>query len=674
MRYRQIHLDFHTSGAIPDIGGRFDAADFARTFAEARVDAVNLFAKCHHGWSYHPTEVGRTHPHLSFDLLRAQLDALQEAGIRTPIYVSAVWDELSAREHPEWRIVSPDYTRPVQHGNELEAGWKFLDLSSPYLEHLCAQVEEVVARFPSLDGLWMDICFQKPSVSVWAQAGMEAEGLDWTDPEHRERFAEATTMRFFERIGAIATRAGVPVFYNTGHIRRGRADVYHRHFSHIEIEPLPTSSWGYEHFPVSARYVEPLGLDYLGMTGKFHHMWGEVGGYKKPEALVYECGAMLAQGARCSIGDHLHPTGATDRSTYAGVREAFAHVEAREPWARDSSNRAEIGLLSVEATGRPRYADIPAHHQPSDDGAVRLLLENRFTFDVLDADGDFAAYRLLILPDAIALDPALKARVDDYLAGGGRLLASGASGLVDGRFAFDVGAEWHGRSPHARGDFALPREELRAGFVDDPLFMYGPSERITVTDGESLGDVHEPYFDRSGHRFSGHLHTPSRPEPSGYAFGVEKGPVTWLAHPVFSLYHRVGAVAMVEIVGRTIERALGRAPMLRTSLPTAGRATLRRQAGRDVLHLLHATPVQRGTLRGDAVQPIQDIVTLHDIDCDIECEGTTAVRLVPENETLAFERKGDRVRFTVPTLHGHRMVELERGQAASEAPTDRATD
>ena len=64
MRYRQIHLDFHTSERIPGIGSRFDARDFARTLADASVDSVTVFSKCHHGWSYHPTTVGKQHPHL----------------------------------------------------------------------------------------------------------------------------------------------------------------------------------------------------------------------------------------------------------------------------------------------------------------------------------------------------------------------------------------------------------------------------------------------------------------------------------------------------------------------------------------------------------------------------------------------------------------------------------
>ena len=70
MRYRQIHLDFHTSERIPGIGSRFDPESFGRTFAEANVDSVTIFAKCHHGWSYHPTKVGKQHPNLDFDLTR----------------------------------------------------------------------------------------------------------------------------------------------------------------------------------------------------------------------------------------------------------------------------------------------------------------------------------------------------------------------------------------------------------------------------------------------------------------------------------------------------------------------------------------------------------------------------------------------------------------------------
>ena len=166
MRYRQIHLDFHTSEHIPGIGSRFDPDDFGDTFAQADVDSVTVFSKCHHGWSYHPTKVGKTHPHLDFDLLRAQLKSLHARNINAPIYVSAGWDELSARENPGWRVVSPEGALIRQRGEPLGPGWAFLDFNSPYLDYLCRQIEEVTEMFPEGNGIFVDICASLVSVST----------------------------------------------------------------------------------------------------------------------------------------------------------------------------------------------------------------------------------------------------------------------------------------------------------------------------------------------------------------------------------------------------------------------------------------------------------------------------------------------------------------------------
>ena len=75
LRFRQVHLDFHTSPAIPGIGLAFDKDEWQATLKAGHVNSITLFAKCHHGWHYHFTEKGRLHPKLSFDLLRAQFDA-----------------------------------------------------------------------------------------------------------------------------------------------------------------------------------------------------------------------------------------------------------------------------------------------------------------------------------------------------------------------------------------------------------------------------------------------------------------------------------------------------------------------------------------------------------------------------------------------------------------------
>jgi hypothetical protein len=665
MRFRQVHLDFHTSGRIPGVGSRFDGKAFGQAFKDAHVDSVNIFSKCHHGYSYHPTEVGEMHPGLDFDLLRAEIDALHAHNIKTPIYLTATWDELAADTHPEWRTVAPDGTLPRFMAEPNGAGWAMLDFSTPYLDYLSRQVEEVLARYPDGDGIWMDICWQIPSVSASAKRQMEEQGLDWTDAEHRDRFTAQVTENFFERISGIVRRHDpkLPLFFNSGHIRRGMREHYRKYYSHLELESLPTAGWGYDHFPLSARYVDPQGVDFIGMTGKFHYHWGEVGGYKKPEALVYECGAMLAQGAHCSIGDHLHPTGAIDQSTMRVIAPAYEWVAEREAWAVDTVNRAQVALLSVEAMDHPGLAGRPNHHVIADEGAVRVLLEGQFAFDVVDAESDFSLYRLLILPDVIAVDAALKARIEAFVAGGGRVLLTGKSGIdPQAGFVFDVGGTWHGTSDMAGGDYLLPMAALRAEGVDDPLFMYRPSEQVTVTDGAALGEVYEPYFDRRPQHFSGHVNAPSKPEPSAYAAGVEKGSYTYFAHPIFTCYFTAGSVAMLEVAEKLIRRALGEERLVTTSLPRAGRVTVRRQKGenRDVVHLLHATPALRGNLRGANIQPIQDLITLADIDVSLGVDGrVAAVKLVPEGTALAFRREGGRIAFTVPRIRGHQMVEVQ---------------
>ena len=186
----------------------------------------------------------------------------------------------------------------------------------------------------------------------------------------------------------------MPLFYNFGHVRRGRRDML-KYFTHLEIESLPTSVWGYEHFPVSARYFEPLGIPFLGMTGKFHNHLGrgrrlqEAGG----AALRVRRDAGAGRDASRSATTSTRPARST-RPPTTRIGPAYAHVKACEPWAEGSDNVAEIGVISSEAASRPRLAGIPGHHADADEGVVRVLLEAKFTFDLLDRRFGLYALRL----------------------------------------------------------------------------------------------------------------------------------------------------------------------------------------------------------------------------------------------------------------------------------------
>ena len=44
LRFRQVHLDFHTAGSIPDVGAGFDPEAFAQMLEDAHVDSITCFS------------------------------------------------------------------------------------------------------------------------------------------------------------------------------------------------------------------------------------------------------------------------------------------------------------------------------------------------------------------------------------------------------------------------------------------------------------------------------------------------------------------------------------------------------------------------------------------------------------------------------------------------------
>lgn len=665
--FRQVHLDFHTSPHIPGIGARFDKARWQDTLQEARVNSITLFSKCHHGWSYHPTGVGRMHPHLDFDLLRAQYEACKEIGIAAPVYLSAGVDNLAGEEHPEWREINAEGAFSGWVTSPLQPGFQMMDFFSPYLEHLCAQIEEAVRLFPDCDGIFLDIISQAPGCSKWRMAHMEARGCDAELLEDRQKAADAALERYYQMTtqAAKCLSPDMPIFHNSGHIRRGDRAVL-QHFSHLELESLPTGGWGYDHFPMSAKYAVNLGLDFLGMTGKFHTTWGEFGGQKHPNALRYECAAMMAFNAKCSIGDQLHPGGDLDATTYRTIGAAYREVESKEPWCVDARPVSDIGVLSSEAENH-------SHRQcPEDEGATRALLEGHFLFDLVDREMDFSRFKLLILPDDIRVDEELKSRLDAYLSAGGRLLLTGESGLWKDRaeFAFDLGADYSGPSGFSP-DFILPEPAFRAEFLSTPVVMYLRSQRIRVTSGESLGQVFDPYFNRTYRHFCSHQHTPFREGPSGFDCGVRKGAIAYLAHPVFSLYRGYGAVVYREYINRVIASLLGAEATIETNLPSTARVSLNRQEAekRSVLHLLFANTVSRGgsmSLSGGTVsgaglniEIIEELLPLRHTTVVLRGQNPLKrVTLEPSGREISFRQEKGTLEFEVDEFTCHQLVVL----------------
>lgn len=646
--YRQVHLDFHTSEHLENIGRDFDVKQFQDALRHGHVNSITSFGTCHHGWCYYPSKHWDMHPNMSEPLLPKMLEAAKEIDVQMPIYLTVGWNERIARLHPEWIVkdidgndcdLQPDDGGPRQ-------GWRRICLNTPYLDQLVLISKEIVELYNPI-GIFYDIVWEKPCYCDSCRAIMRERGISDHDTEAQKALATEIYTNYQKTIAdAVWSMKPDTRIYHNGSDKKGRTDVM-PYTSHYEIESLPTTNWcgGYEHFPQNARYFKHKGLDYLGMTGKFHESWGEFGGYKHPVALQYETMRMLMLGGKCSIGDQMLPEGLLDAETYRIIGEAYKLVEEKEPWCEDATNVAEIGVLCPSAVAQD--GDL----EEAEIGACMILSETQALFDMIDHESDFSTYKLIILPDEVPVNAELKTKIEAFLSSGGSILASGESGLEIGSFALDYGVAYKGPSEWYI-DFTKATDELSENLVKSPYFNYLPGPQLELGEANTLAHTVAPHFNRTYERFCSHGNTPPGPD-AGYPSVVQKGSIIYIGPKVFTMYREKAMRLHRDLVNNCIKRLLPE-PSLKADLPSGALATLNQLPNHShVLHLLFANPIPRGE-----INVIEDVIPLLDVKIQVKLPSVESVKLAPEGTELEFEYDGGFCVFTCPKIELHQMIEL----------------
>ncbi|MGD0088747.1 MAG: alpha-amylase family protein [Planctomycetota bacterium] len=660
-RFRQIHLDFHTSPLIPDVGAEFDPDVFAETLAEARVNWVTLFAKCHHGMSYYPTKAGTRHPTLKSDLLGRQVEACRKRGIVTPAYISVRVDEHNAHLHPEW-IGRLKENKVWKWGDALAAGWYNLCMNHPaYVEELAAQAVEVL-KWYDVEGIFFDMCYN-PDPGCYCPRCFDAMrrlGLDFSSDADHRKYEYILTRKYTRRL-AQAVRAVKPeatLFFN-GRMRpdiRGELDVY----SHVEIEALPTGGWGYAFFPIHARYARVLPRPLQGMTARFHKSWADFGGLKTGDQLLYEAGTILAATAVANVGDQCHPRGVLDKGAYQVIGTAFKHIEACEPWCVGAKPAAEVAVMMLLDPVKGAEYGKPSgisNLTPAVDGAGRMLLELKQQFDLIYPDTPLARYRLVVLPDSGVLDAAAQKKLAAFLKRGGAVLASHEATLRDGAFTCPgLPVKYAGANPFKPCYLDLGAE-LGKTLPESRFVFYEDSAQVQPAAGaQALGHLVTSYFNRAYDHFCSHNQTPYDKQTS-CPVAVAKGSVAYLAPAVFKAYREHAYPVYKAIVARLLERLLPE-PLVRVNAPSAMEVSVNRQAEtkRLVVHLVNFQPQRRHA----NVEWIEELYPVRDIALALRTgKEPSAVYLAPQKTPLPFRMKGGYCEVTVPEVKAHQMVVLE---------------
>ena len=640
---RCVHLDFHTSPDIEGIGKRFDKKKFTETVKGASVELMTVFAKCHHGYTYYPSKVAPMHPNLDFNLLKEEIEAIHAAGAKAPIYITAGWSKKDADEHPEWHqidfytkksaYVGADPCESSDDNSPLEdCSWVCLCLAGGYLDYLETLTREVCESFDVSDGVFFDICFFGDAcVCDDCCRGMREMGLDPEKLEDARRYYSLSRIRMMKRLTGVVHEYAecAPVFYNGG------ADInrteYHPYQTHYELEDLPTAWGGYDLMPIRAKFFEKYGKLFLGMTGKFHHAWGEFGGFKDKEALRYECADMLSVGASISVGDHLHPSGDIDESTYKLIGHAFDYVKKIEKYSENTHAYTDIAVWL-------------SHSDTSDLGASIVLQNMHLEYDVIESGDDLDKYKCVILPDRVKLSEDDKVRLCKFAENGGAVIAS-----------FESAFEELGIRKIEPSSFDVDYIRCDLGDVTTPFLSYSRAYKVEA-DGDVLARVHEPYFNRTRTHFCGHKNTPYKLECAEYPALVKNARILYFAHPVFEAYKKSGNFFLEKYITDAIDSVYSRA-IVTSELPSCGKIRLREEESGDflALHTLYAPPVNRGN-----VCLLPDFPMLHGVVVKIKTDKkiSSATRM-PEGVEVPFTQDGEYVTLHLPPFKLHTLTVLK---------------
>lgn len=647
MRYRQIHLDFHTAPVIGDVGVDFDVQDFVKTLKDAHVNSINIFAKCHHGMCYYPTKVGKMHPSLKYDLMGQMIEELHKNDIKCPLYFPIGWEE-DAAEHTEWLEMGEDGIAGHKKPDDTSYySWRKLCLNnSAYKEYIKQQIAELIDNY-EVDGFWFDIIFQRKCICPECVAEMQESGMNPKNERDVLKHDELVLYKFQREINVFVDDYGkgkIPTFYNSSWAPNNGADgleIDNRAAlqDHMEIESLPSGEWGYNHFPLFVNYHNRNNGDVIGMNGKFHLSWGDHGSLKNNEALEYECFRMIANGCACSVGDQLHPRGRMNKAAYDRIGKVYSEIEKLEQFVEGSKKIADIGVVVS--------SDFYTRNTLSDEGVMRMLMELHYTFDFIPPSEDLNRYKLVILPDKIAVDEVLSEKIKNYINAGGRVLATYQSADEA-----SLGVKYLKESDYEPAYICIDDGVIEGvEALEYVCYIRGAYVESKLPVKAYVGN---PYFNRTADCFSSHRHFPfnTRSEYPAILLGEKVG---YCSFPLFEDYMVNGNRVYRDIIGYLIEGLMDK-PSAIVKAPTCAEVTVRDKSDRRYVHVISYIP-ERRTKTIDVVDTRLPIMNTQ-IMVPADCSFTKAVMLRSGAEIAISDAGCGYLSVTVPLIDGYECIEF----------------
>lgn len=375
-------------------------------------------------------------PYLTGDSLHDILDACHGADIR----VIARTDFSKVRrpiyeQHPDWAYVSPE-GQIVDYNGDVH-----VCINGPYQQHYALLIIEELLETHDVDGIFFNMggyqtrdysgtyygichcrhCREK--FRALYDRDLPARE-DLSDPVFRSyrAFKRRTLRAHHEKVYTfIAERwpqicIANHVEFRRGFIRQESNTAVDRPLPHWQYSASDNTKWAVTSYP--AMVSSNTTVDFIDFP--YRHV------AVSPHQQALRLAQNLANGGAIDYYLIGRLDNHEDRSGFDAIRDLFHYHAAHEDVYRDLHPRADVLLLKA------------GEHTDEYRGWFRVLAEYHHLFDVarLDAalDLDWDGYRAIIAPEVTAMSDELAARLDQYVAAGGTLIAVGQTGFRDATF------------------------------------------------------------------------------------------------------------------------------------------------------------------------------------------------------------------------------------------------
>jgi len=639
-----LHFDFHAhadsrNGTWQPIYDKMTEDDVRAVCDAVLPDFIQVDCKGHPGWASYQSALGNAAPSLAGDGMALWRKVTKERGVGLFVHYSGVADQKYFTEHPDEAVKDPSGW-PAKGERATRTNGRYAD------ELLLPQLKELAGKY-GIDGAWID-------GECWAAR------VDF-DPR---------TVRQFERETGIDLKGCLPDKEDSPHRReymdflRRQFHAYVKHYVDEMHKAYPsfrlTSNWAFtDVMPVkpcadvdfisgdlapgncvyaamiSARAAASQGRPWDLMAWDFRNPGPQVP--KTAAQLQQEAAAVIALGGGFQIYIKQRPDGSPRLARVRRLKPVAEFVRARQPFCFGGKAERQVAVLmstedfvasspNVYVCDTSRLYTLSAVGLLCDAGhSVSLLMDHHVL------EGDLSGWPVLVVPEVNKrLDPAVVARVVEYVRAGGSL-------LLDGPKACQVFA-----------DAGLPCAPAGA-----------PSEKPA-------------YFSLDGD-LSGSVRAVAGLSEDGEVLARRYDEPTERTKDVFAAVRPFGKGRVAAVSGRLSEtylfeaqcghRALARAALARLYRPVVEiekangllHVVLLEKDGRRKIQLVNANGRHRdeASMTEDFIPPVGDV----SLRLNLPAKPASLV-LQPSGRTLSFDWRDGAAHVTLPRVDLHDIIEV----------------